>query len=224
MGISGTTVYHYLRLDGPPERKCYRTRRTPLDPYKEHLRRRWDEGCHVATRLWREIRALGYAHSYTNVSRFLAQLRLPVGQRPSIYRERGTADKSLTPRHVPMLFVRRPGDLTDAERVMVDRVRAADTAFATAHRLTQDFATLLREREGGRLDAWIAAVCASEVPKLRRFAQGLSLDDAAVRAGLTLEWSNEHIAYCTSSPRLRRLRRASRAEEFTAATQQAAGT
>ena len=190
VGISGTTVYRYLRLDGPPERKCYRTRRTPLDPYKEHLCRRWDEGCHVATRLWREIRALGYAHSYTNVSRFLARLRLPVGQRPSIYRERGTADKSPTPRQVAMHFVRRPGDLSDEERAMVERVCAADTAFATAHRLARDFAALLREREGGGLDAWVAAACASEVTELRRFAQGLSLDDAAVRAGLTLEWSN----------------------------------
>ena len=190
VGISGTSVYRYLRLAGPPGWKCYRARRTPLDPYKEHLRRRWDEGCHVATRLWREIRALGYARSYTNVSRFLAHLRLPVGQRPSIYRERGTADKSPMPRQVAMLFVRRPGDLTDEERVMVERVRAADTAFATAHWLRQDFAALLREREGGRLDAWIAAACASEVTELRRFAQGLSLDDAAVRAGLTLAWSN----------------------------------
>ncbi|MHB8644351.1 MAG: ISL3 family transposase [Thermomicrobiales bacterium] len=190
VGISGTTVYRYLRLDGPPARKCYRARRTPLDPYKGHLLRRWDEGCHVATRLWREIRAMGYAYSYTNVSRFLAQLRLPVGQRPSISRERGTADKSPTPRQVAMLFVRRPGDLADEERVTVERVCMADTAFATAHRLAQDFAALLREREGWRLDAWIAAACASEVAEVRRFAQGLSLDEAAVRAGLTLEWSN----------------------------------
>lgn len=190
VGISGTTVYRYLRLHGPPERKCYRTRRTPLDPYKEHLCKRWDEGCHVATRLWREIRVLGYAHSYTNVSRFLAQLRLPVGQRPSIYRERGTADKSPTPRQVAMLFVRRPGDLTDAERITVERVCVANTAFASAHRLTQDFAVLLREREGERLDAWIAAACASEVGELQRFARGLLPDGAAVRAGLTFQWSN----------------------------------
>lgn len=190
VGISGMTVYRYLRLEGPPERKCYRIRRTPLDPYKEHLRGRWDEGCHVATRLWREIRAMGYAHSYTNVSRFLAQLRLPVGQRPSIYRERGTADKSPTPRQVAMLFVRRPGDLTDAERITVERMCAADIVFASAHRLTQDFAVLLREREGERLDAWIAAACTSDVAELRRFAQGLLLDEAAVRAGLTLQWNN----------------------------------
>jgi transposase len=190
VGISITTVYRYLRLGGPPQRKCYRGRRTPLDPYKEHLLQRWDEGCHVATRLWREIRALGYAHSYTNVSRFLAQLRLPVGQRPSIYRERGTADKSPTPRRIAMLFIRCPDTLTDEEQVMVERICAADTIFATAHRLTQDFAALLRGREGERLDAWVAAACASEVTELRRFAQGLSLDDSAIRAGLTLEWSN----------------------------------
>ncbi len=190
VGISGTTVYRYLRLDGPPERKCYRARRTPLDPYKEHLLRRWDEGCHVATRLWREIRALGYAYSYTNVSRFLARLRMPVGQRPSIFREHGTADKSPTPRQVAMLFLRRPADLTDEQRMMVERICGAEAAFATAHRLSQDFAALLREREGGRLDSWIAAACASEVAELRRFAQGLLLDEAAVRAGLTLEWSN----------------------------------
>lgn len=89
-----------------------------------------------------------------------------------------------------MLFVRRPRDLSDEERRTVEQICAADTAFATAHRLTQDFALLLREREGARLDAWIAAACASEVAELRRFAQGLSLDDSAIRAGLTLEGSN----------------------------------
>ncbi len=190
VGISGRTVYRYLRLGCPPGRRQYSRRRTPLDPYKEHLLRRWDEGCHVATRLWREIRAMGYAHSYTNVSRFLAQLRLPVGQRPSIFREHGTADKAPTPRKVAMLFIRLPTDLTDEQRMTVNQVCAADAAVAIAHRLGQDFAALLREREGGRLDAWIADACASGVGELRRFAQGLLLDEAAVRAGLTLEWSN----------------------------------
>ena len=35
---------------------------------------------------------------------------------------------------------------------------------------------------------------------LTRFAQGLQEDLAAVQAGLTLPWSNEHVAYCPSSP------------------------
>jgi len=188
-GISGTTVYRYLRLGCPPGRKQY-SRRTPLDPYKEHLLQRWDEGCHVATRLWREIRAMGYTHSYTNVSRFLAQLRLPVGQRPSIFREHGTADRSPTPRKVAMLFIRRPADLTDEQRMTVEPVCAADATFARAYTLTQEFAAILRERQGDRLDAWIAAASASEVMELRRFAIGLLPDKAAIRAGLTEEWSN----------------------------------
>jgi hypothetical protein len=49
VGISGTTVYRgrplgSMRLGCPPGRKQYDRRRTPLDPYKEHLLRRWDEG------------------------------------------------------------------------------------------------------------------------------------------------------------------------------------
>ncbi len=86
--ISRETVYRYLRLGAPPERKRRSVRCTVLDPYKEHLLRRWGEGCHDARRLCAEIRDLGYRHAYTNVSRFLARLRLPVGERPRIYRER----------------------------------------------------------------------------------------------------------------------------------------
>jgi transposase len=190
VGISGTTVYRYLRLGCPPGRRQYNRRRTPLDPYKEHLLRRWEEGCHVATRLWREIRAMGYAHSYTNVSRFLAQLRLPVGQRPSIFREHGTADRAPTPRKIAMLFIRRPANLTDEQRMIVERICAADTTFAHAYTLTQEFAALLRQRRGERLDGWITGASVSEVVELRRFATGLLLDKAAIQAGLTEEWSN----------------------------------
>ncbi len=98
VGISRTTVSRYVRLGHPPERQQPRTRRgKAIDAYTAYLRQRWDEGCHTATRLWREIRAMGYTASYTNVVRFLAPFRLPVGQRPSVYRERGTSDPSPTP-------------------------------------------------------------------------------------------------------------------------------
>ncbi len=133
---------------------------------------------------------MGYTHSYTNVSRFLAQLRLPVGQRPSIFREHGTADRAPTPRKIAMLFIRRPADLTDEQRIIVERICAADAPFARVYTLTQEFAALLRERGGDRLNAWIAAASMSDVLELRRFATGLLPDKAAIQAGLTEEWSN----------------------------------
>ncbi len=188
--ISRETVYRYLRLGAPPERKRRSVRRTVLDPYKEHLLRRWDEGCHAARRLCAEIRALGYRHAYTNVSRFLARLRLPVGERPSSHRERISAQRPPTPRQVAMLFVRCPETLTEKQQACVEELCQADSAIGTAYALAQAFTTMARERQGEELDAWIVRTRASENADLQRFAAGLLRDRAAVHAGLTLEWSN----------------------------------
>lgn len=189
-GISRTTAYRYLRLGGPPERKQYGPRSTVLDPYKGHLLTRWDEGCHTATRLWREIRTMGYRSSYTNVVRFLAHLRLPVGQRPSISRDRISAHRPPTPRHVSILLVRRAETLTSEEQQEIERLCQADPTIAQVYALTQDFVAMAHDRQGERLDAWVTAASASESDDLRRFASGLLLDKAAIQAGLTLEWSN----------------------------------
>ena len=52
---------------------------------------------------------------------------------------------------------------------------------------------MLRDRTGDGLDAWIDAVKASGITELTRFATGLITDEAAVRAGLTLVWSNGQV-------------------------------
>src|ERR671933_368188 len=190
VGISRQTVYRYLSLGCPPPRKRHATRRrTLLEPYKDYLLRRWDEGCHNAHRLWREIQAQGFAHSYTNVSRFLASYRLPVGQRPSIQRPCPAA-RPPTPRHVAFLLTRRPDALPAEEGAYLQRLCAADAAIGMAYTLAQEFATMLRERQGEKLDAWIAAATGSALPDLRRFAQGLGPDKAAVQAGLRVPWNN----------------------------------
>jgi len=56
--------------------------------------------------------------------------------------------------------------------------------------LMQDFANMLRERQGECLDAWINQVQEQEVAELRNFTQGLQKDYDVVKADLTLEWSN----------------------------------
>ncbi len=144
--ISRETVYRYLRLGAPPERKRRSVRRTVLDPYKEHLLRRWDEGCHDARRLCAEIRGMGYRHAYTNVSRFLAKIRLPVGERPSSHRERISAQRPPTPRQMAMLFVRRPETLTEKQQACVDQVCREEPAIKAAYALAQAFSTMARER------------------------------------------------------------------------------
>jgi hypothetical protein len=59
---------------------------------------------------------------------------------------------------------------------------------------------MVRERLGHAWEAWMAEATSSGIDELARFARGLQEDLAAVKAGLTLAWNNELMAYCTSSP------------------------
>lgn len=193
VGTSRRTVYRYRNLTAPPEpKRPHRSRRQRLlAPYEPYLLQRWAAGCHNGMRLFREIREQGYAHGASNVMRFVAQLRrdeaagLPAGTGA-----RARAAQAPSARRVAGLFLRRPADLRPEQQAYLDRLGAADAALAVAYRLTQDFATMVRERGGDRLDDWLGAAETCEVPALRRFAQGLRADLDAVRAGLTERWSN----------------------------------
>ncbi|HET8644515.1 MAG TPA: ISL3 family transposase, partial [Vicinamibacteria bacterium] len=83
VGASRMAVYKYLR-EGPPQRKRHSIhgKQRVLEPYEPYLLTRWNEGCRVATVLWREIRAQGFAHSVSNVQRFVAELRRAGPARP----------------------------------------------------------------------------------------------------------------------------------------------
>ncbi len=72
----------------------------------------------------------------------------------------------------------------------MDQLTQADPVIAQAYTLSQAFLTLVRERRGDALEAWMAKAAASGIEALARFAQGLQEDLAAVKAGLTLPWSN----------------------------------
>ena len=65
-----------------------------------------------------------------------------------------------------------------------------DPQIAQTYELIQEFTTMLRERGGNHLDEWLDRVEKQEVPELQSFAQGLKKDYDAVKASLTLSWSN----------------------------------
>ena len=86
VGATRPTVYRYLALGGPPERqRPQRSRHRVLAPYEPYLIQRWAEGCRNRSRLFREIRLLGYQHSARTVSLFLKRLN-ESRQRPQVRR------------------------------------------------------------------------------------------------------------------------------------------
>jgi transposase len=191
VGIARMTVYRYLR-EGPPQRKRHSVhgQHRVLEPYEPYLLQRWADGCRMATRLWREIQAQGFAYSLTTVQRFVNHLRregpLPAEQpRTALTKPQGPP-----PRQVATIILRRPERRTEEQRAYLQHLGAMDPTIAIAVDLAADFLVMLRRRDGARLLAWLEAAEASGISELERFARTLREDVAAVQAGLTLRYSN----------------------------------
>jgi len=188
VGVSRPTVYRYLRLVGPPERKRPHRSRHLLTPYEPFLRQRWEAGCHIKAQLLREVREQGYTHSTRTVYRFLKQVErtdLQATATPATARV-----EVPSPRHVATLLVRRPERMSVDDRAYLSRLCEQTPSIATAYTLTQDFATMVRERQGQRLDGWLTQAKESGLKELAAYARGIESDYAAVAAGLRLPWSN----------------------------------
>jgi transposase len=60
----------------------------------------------------------------------------------------------------------------------------------TVYLLSQEFVTLLKERQVAALDGWLKRAKESRVAELGSFVNGIRRDYAAVRAACSLPWSN----------------------------------
>jgi transposase len=191
---SRSTVYRYRELAEPPPRPRYRRRASVLDPYLPYLLERWNEGCRSAKQLHTEIRERGYRHSIDTVNRLLSSFRYTEqqGKKPSHAprAKRGSiAGASPTAKNVAALFMRRQEMLNGEQKAYLEKLCTSDAALADARRLTQEFAKMVRELEGEKLDRWLEEAEASGAAVMRKFAAGLRKDHEAVRAGLTESWS-----------------------------------
>lgn len=191
VGVNGETVYRYLRMRDPPERKRPKPRCKPLDPYKEHLVGRREEGRHNRMRLLREIRERGYGYSETNVFRFFSELRrAQAGEGGQASGTSGVSARAPSAHHAATLFVRRAEDLGERQAQYLKGLCELSEEISKAYELTEDFCAMLRRLEGERLDGWMEAVRESRIAELDRFARSLRKDEAAVRAGPSLHRSN----------------------------------
>lgn len=199
LGVSRHTVSRYLRMDQPPERKQAQDQRPrPLDRYKPYLLQRWNEGCRNAKQLWRELVDLGYSQSRSTVGRFIGLLRHETGQ-PHKFKQAGAA-LLYTPeevRHRPLtavqaahLFTAREEQRSAWQQKYLDQLCAADETIAHTSTQVQAFCTMVRDCQGHQLDHWLTEVEEQGIAELRTFAEGLKKDYDAVKAGLTVVWSN----------------------------------
>jgi transposase len=192
LGISRPTVYAYLRRTRPPSPRSPQRSGQVLRPYMTYLIQRWREGCTDSMQLWRETRALGYAHSARTVSRFITRLRQAsaAGWAPETQTSPYTRPQGPSARAVSFTWVCPEAKRAQDAQLYMDQLTHAEPTLAQAYTLSQAFLALVRERRGDALVAWMTEASASGIEALARFAQGLQDDLTAITAGLTLPWSN----------------------------------
>jgi transposase len=86
--------------------------------------------------------------------------------------------------------MRRPEALQAEEQTRLQEVLARCPHLDATSRHVAAFAEIMSGLRGSRLDGWIVAVEADDLPGLRSFATGLRRDHQAGRNGLTLLYSS----------------------------------
>lgn len=195
VGVAQRTLRYWFARQGFPERRRRTGDRSSLAPYRASLRQRWETGEHSATQLWHEVRAQGFRGGYRSVARVLAPWRgrqrgRTRGPQATTVAPATPTAPALTARQMAYSLLRRPEQRTETEQSQLTQVQQADPLLATLATYTEAFARMVRERAADRLDSWVEGVHASPWRELKRFAQGLRQDYAAVKAALTLRYSN----------------------------------
>jgi transposase len=196
VGLSRRTVRRYLQSPTFPERQPrYSRGRSLLDPYKATLLAGWNSGCRNGWHLFRAIRSQGFRGRYGIVALYVRRMRQAQGLAPRQRRSdqplptvTEAPRRRLTPRRATWLVLRPPKQPSDEAHHQLAQL-TEHPALAEAVTLAQDFAALVRQRQPAQLAPWLARAATSAFPPFRRFAKGLRADYAAVKAGVTLPWS-----------------------------------
>ena len=188
LGMNRRTVSRYFVHTELPVRSLARQNTSSLLPYLDYLWRRRQEGCTTVAQLHQELTALGFKGSYHVVWRAYQHLpQLAAGAETAPLR---LLVKPLGARKAAWLLSQVKERLKPEDQQLLDALCQTNVAIATAHHLTQTFQRLVRERCAAELDAWIATTHQANIPELKRFAEGLAQDYQAVKAAMSLPWSN----------------------------------
>jgi transposase len=183
-GVSRHTVRHWLRTATlPPDQRGYRGP-GKIDAYLPYLQTRLAEGCTNQSRLWREIREHGFTGTRSLVAKWIhahhpAQAGTPASGAPLLPHARQLA----------WLLVQPPDTRTADEQALWARLQQYPE-LVQIQALVQQGRAMICQRQADVLDAWLQACQASPSVELQNFVDVLQRDYAAVKAALTLPWSN----------------------------------
>jgi transposase len=159
----------------------FRIREDSLEAYLPWLDEQWSAGVHNGAELWRRLKQQGFRGCLRVVGEWAAR------RRRADKVEAGAIGRTPSARTIARLMTIGPDRLSKAETVTVAAVEAGAPMLVEARDLIAAFQAMVRKRSPDDLDPWLDRARASLVAF---FASGVIKDEAAVRAAMTLPWSN----------------------------------
>jgi transposase len=201
LGIGRTTTYRHLESEVLPERQRRSDAgRSSVDPWGEWVIERWNSGHRNGKQMLRELQGMGFGGNHATVLRYLNRLRdVQGGAAPRRPRARpgpplvAAPKRVLMPRTAAWTVPRRPERRSAEDRTLLAALREGSPVLDAAVELAEEFVALVRGREPERLDPWLRRAQDGPVAALRRFAKRLLADLGAVRAAVSLGWSNGQV-------------------------------
>jgi transposase len=187
------TVKRFLK--GLPVPPTYTVQYTKLTPYKTYLQRRFlEEGCDNARQLFREIRQQGYSGCASVVSSYITQLRpqaagIDLSKKRKRTKPKPLREKTPSPRQVRWWFALSSTRLNEKQQQGLDLICKGEAELLKSYELAQAFREMLVNRKAQGLSEWLKTAQGCGVEEMKSLARGLSQDEAAVRAGINLRWS-----------------------------------
>jgi transposase len=198
--LSRNTVRRYLSSPGFPERAegsgQRRAGTSKLDRYLPYLREQWEAGNHNCACLFELVKAHGYTGCESLLRMQLSAWRaeLPkqrwTGNPPKPRFFQQSRQRRLSSRAASFLMILPPEKLTTKQQQQLEHLCQASSDLFIVYHLSQEFVTLLKERQSQTLSDWLKCAKACRVVELARFANGIYRDYAAVYAACSRLESN----------------------------------
>jgi transposase len=187
LGMERKTIRRWLRNGQFPERKPPHRRPPKVNQFSEYLQQRWDEGCHNAAQLYREIREKGYLGKRAMVARLVASWRKN-GKSSS-----PKAPERISPKHAAILVTRAADQMTEAQQRLFDRISAQCPDVIDLRQTALAFRGALTGGDAAKLRLWVEGARRCEYGPVVRFAYGLRKDLQAVSAAVETPWSTGQV-------------------------------
>jgi transposase len=159
----------------------FRTRESSLNVHLPWLDDQWAAGCRNGAELWRRLTARGFRGSLRVVGEWATR------RRRSEKADAANLQRIPSARTIARLMTIGRDTLSKAETVTVAAIEAGVPTLVEAREIIAEFHMMIRRKVVAALTPWIERARASLVAS---FASGVTKDEAAVRAAITLPWSN----------------------------------